>query len=94
MATDIFYVYQLRRADSALPFYIGKGKGNRCFSHFKKADGSGGNRLKNRAIMKARQDGVEILAEKLVENIDEELAFLCEVELINKYGGDLQGPEY
>lgn len=79
-----YYVYQLRISDSLTPFYIGKGKGNRCFSHFDEKKVT--NPLKTSIIRKAVDSGKTILVEKIVQHIDEDLAFLVEVECISKYG--------
>lgn len=85
-----FYVYQLRREDSGLPFYIGKGRGRRIHDHFSPS------RLavksnKNKVIAQAVKEGVKILREKICENISENGAFLMEVGLISKYGRTDEG---
>jgi len=58
-----------------LPFYIGKGTGNRLFN--KQQRSKHWNNLINK-------DG-GFTAEKIVENVDDEFAFLAEIETIDKY---------
>lgn len=79
------YVYQLRREDSELPFYVGNGKGARNVAHFTKTSLKDRNR-KNSSIKSTLAEGVKVLSEKLYENLDEELALLVEMELIRKFG--------
>lgn len=79
----IFYVYQLRRADSAEPFYVGKGKGNRAQSHL---SGCENNLHKNNTIKKANSEGVEVLVEILKDNLDEQEALRLEVWYIKMWG--------
>lgn len=71
---NIFYVYCHLRLDTASPFYVGKGKDDRVTS--KK------NRNTHwRHIAESIGYSYAIVA----ENLNEELAFLCEVELIDQY---------
>lgn len=80
-----FYVYQLRLATSELPFYIGKGKGNRSSHHFYPSN-LARNSLKSNTIKKATREGVEVLVETLHRTPDEAAAFKLEAELIAQYG--------
>ena len=64
------------------PFYIGKGKGNRLYSHLKQT----GRTLKTNKINSIRNKGFEPIVLKYKENLSEEEAFKLEVELINKIG--------
>jgi len=69
----MFYVYVHIREDTNQIFYVGKGKCNRCFSKQ--------NRNKHwKHIVESVSHKVHIIA----NNLDEELAFLCEKELISK----------
>jgi hypothetical protein len=75
----MFYVYEHIRLDTNAVFYVGKGKGRRCFETRRR------NQHWNRVVSKASGFDVRIVVDK----IDEELAFLVEQELIGKH--KLQG---
>lgn len=85
MKTD-FYSYVLKRPNG-VPFYIGKGKGNRCFVHLKpwhlKHDT---NRLKVNIINKIRKNGEEPIIEIIKKGLTENEAFQIETEQIKLYG--------
>lgn len=68
-----FYIYTHIRGDNGRPFYVGKGTGRRAASK------SGRNTHWHRIVAKHGYD-VRIVA----DGLDEELAFLGEVELIDK----------
>ena len=70
----MYYVYQHRRNDTNAVFYVGKGKGYRCNQK------TGRNIYWHRV---ADKHGYSI--EKVVTNLDEELALLVEYELIDQY---------
>lgn len=71
----MFYVYQHRRADTNAIFYVGKGHGNRCsYKH-------GRNAKWSETIKNAGGFTFDII----ISDIDEDLALLAEVELIDKY---------
>lgn len=63
--TNIYYAYLLKRPNG-IPFYVGKGKGRRCYMHLKswhlKKDE---NRLKVNVIEQIRRDGEEPVVEIL-----------------------------
>lgn len=71
---QIYYVYEHIRLDTQEVFYVGKGKNKRCYSTK--------NRNKHwHNIVNKCGYSVNII----VQNIDEELSFLVEKELISKY---------
>jgi hypothetical protein len=70
----MFYVYEHIRLDTNAVFYVGKGKGRRCFEARRR------NQHWKRVVAKAGGFDVCIVVDK----IDEELAFLAEQELIAK----------
>ena len=86
----VFYVYQLRLATSELPFYIGKGKKKRHTLHLMPYSLKEKSH-KNRTILKAMRDGVEILSEILFQNLSESDAHAKEIELIAFYGRRVNG---
>lgn len=69
-----FYVYEHIRNDTGEVFYVGKGKGDRC------SNKQGRNIYWHRVVKKSNGFCVK----KLIENIDEEFAFLVEIERIDK----------
>ena len=71
---QIYYVYRHIRPDSGLPFYVGKGKGDRSNSHHSRSQHW-------RNIVGKHGLRVETVA----SGLDEELSFLAEIELIDQY---------
>jgi len=69
-----FYIYQHRKADINKIFYVGKGKGTRL------NQSKGRNQYWHRVVAKHG-----FIAEYIAKNIDEELAFLAEIECIDVY---------
>lgn len=72
---EIFYVYAHRRVVSGAVFYIGKGKGNRAESRK--------NRNKYWSNIVAKDGGRHVTF--LASGLDEELAFLVEIEAIDQH---------
>jgi hypothetical protein len=70
----MFYVYEHIRPDTNAVFYVGKGKGRRCFESRRR------NPHWKRIVSKAGGFDVRVV----VDGIDEEFAFLAEQELISK----------
>jgi len=70
----MFYVYEHIHPDTNAVFYVGKGKGRRCFESRRR------NPHWKRIVSKAGGFDVRVV----VDDIDEELAFLAEQELISK----------
>jgi len=78
MQSSNFYIYEHIRPDTGMVFYVGKGCGKRL--NCGKAGGS--NRNNHWKAVVAKAGGFD--ARKLVENIDEEIAFLVEEERIDQ----------
>ncbi len=71
------------------PFYVGKGKGMRMYSHlFLKEK----NNFKNRKIQKILNEDLEPLILKIKENLSENEAFEIEKEIIKIIGRGKLGP--
>lgn len=81
----LFYVYQLRAENEILPFYIGKGLGQRINYHFKKCNLKG-RTLKENKINSLNNQKIKILREKLFESENELLCLNLECFLICIYG--------
>lgn len=69
------YVYIHKRLNTGLPFYIGKGTGKRLF----------GKQQRSKHWQNIIKKDGGFIAEKIVENVDDEFAFLAEIEAIDKY---------
>jgi hypothetical protein len=70
----VYYVYEHIRPDTNQAFYVGKGSYKRAYSKHQR------NRHWNFVVEKAKGFSVNILA----KDLDEELAFLCEMERIDQ----------
>ena len=82
-----FYVYALFKADGRV-FYIGKGTGRRWTAHERQPD----NSIKSKIIRKTKADLGFLPKEKLIENLTDEEARRCEVDLIRLVGRWPLGP--
>jgi len=85
---DMYYVYGLIDPRTNLPFYIGKGKGDRWkFHYLEKSLNEGYNDRKKAKIKKLKSLGYEVpIVEFYAQNIEEDLAYKIETSLILKYG--------
>jgi len=70
-----FYIYEHIRNDNNLPFYVGKGKNNRANQKISR------NKYWHHVVNKSNGFKVNYIK----KDIDEELAFLCEIEAIDVY---------
>ena len=73
-----YYVYEHIRPDTMQVFYVGKGKGKRITI----GKNGGGERNKHWHHIVNKASG--FISRKIVENVDEELAFLAEQERIDQ----------
>jgi len=84
-----FYVYELIDPRNNKPFYIGKGRGNRMYSHVSEANRGKhqwSNVLKCERIVSILSKGFSIGYNKVKDDLDEIDALLIEETLIDKYG--------
>jgi len=84
-----FYVYHLIDSKTGLPFYVGKGYGNRMYKHAKYVKNGkipNDNRYLFNKIRKILREGEVIDYKKILENVIEKIAFDKEIQDIKKYG--------
>ena len=85
---NIFYTYILYNPSSGVPFYVGKGYGSRMYYHQDRV--GKGKLLKNKhlyyTILKIISNNENIVYKKVLENVDEGLAFREEGRLILEIG--------
>lgn len=84
-----WYVYRLIDPRNGETFYVGKGRGNRVFSHIRDEAGLGGDDLANkiRRIRDIRVAGFEVGHVIHRHGMDERTAFEVEAALIDAYPG-------
>ncbi|WP_143746277.1 GIY-YIG nuclease family protein, partial [Marivita geojedonensis] len=84
-----YYVYALKdpRSNPVLPFYIGKGTGNRAWEHTINVDDT----AKGRRIKEILDSGYEVVTTKLADDLSEEQALKLEAELIASFGTEATG---
>jgi hypothetical protein len=81
-----YYIYSYRDPNKPLPFYIGKGSGNRKLRHLKETKETTENYLKWCKIQSILNRGEQPIIEILFETNSEEEAYDKESELIKQYG--------
>ena len=84
-----YYVYALKdpRTNPVLPFYIGKGTGNRAWEHTINVDET----KKGQRIRQIMDDGYEVVTTKMADGLTEEQALRLEAELISAFGTEATG---
>ena len=82
----MFYVYIYYHPETDLPFYVGKGTGNRLYVHLQESYQTTENKKKYAVIENLRRKGLEPRIEKIAEFEEEKAAYDLEAMLIAKYG--------
>ena len=77
------YVYALIDPINKVPFYIGKGKGDRCYAHFKGYANYNQNKLNY--INNIKKLGFEPKVYKIIENLSNKNSLKIESTLISYY---------
>jgi hypothetical protein len=79
-----YYTYELCSSENPyLPFYIGKGKEDRMYSHEKLAlKGKCKNKYLYKKILKIKRNGYQVVYRKIGENLSEQDAFTIEKDMI------------
>ena len=82
----MFYVYVYYHPETKVPFYIGKGSGDRFKKHLFETKENTENYKKWAYIQGLRNKGLEPIIEKVFETTDENAAYDEEMRLIKLYG--------
>ena len=84
-----YYVYALKdpRTNPVLPFYIGKGTGNRAWEHTINVDET----RKGQRIRQIMDAGYEVVTTKMADGLTEDQALKLEAELISAFGTEATG---
>jgi hypothetical protein len=88
-AVTSYYVYALKdpRTNPVLPFYVGKGTGNRAWEHMISIDDS----PKGKRIRAIQDAGENVLVSKMADDLTEAQALKLEAELISAFGTEANG---
>ena len=81
----LFYVYELAYPNGHV-FYVGKGQGNRIYSHKATSGATTSNYDIRRIIEEIESSGGTVLRNKVLETTSEALALAAEYERIRIYG--------
>ena len=82
----MFYVYQYINPITSLPFYIGKGSGDRKYSHLNETLETTENKRKYYKIQSLKKLGIDPIIEEIKSFENEEDAYRFETLLIQTYG--------
>jgi hypothetical protein len=84
-----YYVYALKdpRRDPVLPFYVGKGTGNRAWEHVLNVDETS----KGQRIKEIQEEGHRVVVTKMADRLTEDQALKLESELISAFGTEATG---
>ena len=83
-----YYVYMYSDPKTKKPFYVGKGTGNRAFSHICYCDDAEDSDEKLKKIAEIRKRGQEPTIEIISYGLDEETAYIVETAVIDLIGVD------
>lgn len=79
-----YYVYELHDPTTNMPFYVGKGTGERAETYYKRDAKL--TRATQVVIDAIRMEGNEVHVKKVLDNVSEQDALIHEAMLIKKYG--------
>lgn len=78
------FVYENVGTFAYEPFYVGKGKGKRCYDHFKES--CSGNKHKFFTIKKIKNKGMLPIIVKIIDGVEEQQALDIEIKVISSIG--------